>query len=589
MADYPAQWESDVVLADGGTIHLRPISADDDAGLVELYERMSDESVYLRFFSPIPRAAAAQLERLTTIDYRDHMAFVAELADELVAVARYDRTGDGTAEVAFAVRDDQHGRGLGTLLLEHLAAVARANGITAFAADTLPHNRKMLGVLRDAGWETQRVFADGTVRVEFSIEQTASSYAAMEGREHHSEAASIERILAPRSVAVIGASRTPGTIGHELFRNLLTYGFTGPVYPVNPSTTSVAGVRAYPTILDVPDQVDLAIISVPAAAVFDVVEQCAHQSVRGLVVISAGFAEMQGGTAVDERAIVDFARQHGMRLIGPNCMGVVNTNAEIRMHGTFAPIHPVPGRVAFSSQSGGLGIELIERAGRLGLGISSFVSIGNKADVSSNDLLQYWETDPDTDVILLYLESFGNPRKFGRLARRIARTKPIIAVKSGRTGAGRRAASSHTAALATPDLTADALFRQAGVMRVDTLEELFDTARVLLHQPLPSGRRVAIVGNAGGPGILSADACVGAGLEVPELGTETQAAPAGVPPPGCGREQPRRPGRERDRGRLPHARSPSSSPIPVSTRFSSTTSRRCGASTTMSPWRSPRP
>jgi acetyl coenzyme A synthetase (ADP forming)-like protein len=323
-------------------------------------------------------------------------------------------------------------------------------------------------------------------------------------------------------VAVVGASRTPGTIGHELFSNLLTYGFTGPVYPVNPTTTSVAGVRAYPSILDIPDQIDLAIIAVAAPAVFDVVEQCAHQGVRGLVVISAGFAEMRGGEAVDEHPIVDFARQHGMRLIGPNCMGIVNTNADVRLHGTFAPMHPLPGRVGFSSQSGGLGIELIDRASRLGLGISSFVSIGNKADVSSNDLLQYWETDPDTDVILLYLESFGNPRKFARLARRIARTKPIVAVKSGRTGAGRRAASSHTAALATPDDTVDALCRQAGVIRVDTLEELFDTARVLLHQPLPAGRRVAVLGNAGGPGILSADACAGAGLEVPELTIESQ-------------------------------------------------------------------
>ncbi len=524
MADYPAQWESDVVLADGGTVRLRPIRADDEAGLLALYERLSDESVYLRFFSPVPRPAAAQLERLTSIDYRDRMAFVAELASEIVAVARYDRTGDSTAEVAFTVRDDQQGRGLGTLLLEYLASVALANGITAFAADTLPHNRKMLGVLRDAGWETRRVFADGTVRVEFSIEPSDSSSAAIEGREQKSEAASIGRILAPRSVAVVGASRTPGTIGHELFRNLLSYGFTGPVYPVNPNGLSVAGVRAYPTILDVPDQVDLAIVAVPAAEVFSAVEQCAQHGVLGLVIISAGFAEMRGRHADDERAIVDFARAHGMRIIGPNCMGVVNTNPEVRMHGTFAPIHPLPGRVGFSSQSGGLGIELIERAARLGLGISSFVSIGNKADVSSNDLLQYWEEDPDTDVILLYLESFGNPRKFARLARRVARTKPIVAVKSGRTGAGRRAASSHTAALATPDDTVDALFRQAGVIRVETLEDLFDTARVLLHQPLPAGRNVGIVGNAGGPGILSADACAGAGLVVPELAPETQEA-----------------------------------------------------------------
>jgi len=524
MAEYPAQWESDVVLSDGGTVRLRPVRPDDDARLLALYERLSDESIYLRFFSPVPRPTAAQLERLTNVDYQQSFALVAQLGDDLVAISRYDRVAPDEAEVAFTVQDDQQGRGLGTVMLEHLAVVARANGICTFSADTLPNNTRMLNVFKDAGWTAERRFVEGTVHVRFSIEPTASSVAAVEARESHAEAASMVRLLSPRSIAVIGASRRAGTIGHEVFRNLLAYGFQGPVYPVNPESVSVAGVRAYPTVLEVPDEVDLAIVVVPAAHVQEVVEQCAQKHVRGLVIISAGFAEIGPTGAQQQRELVELARGNGMRIIGPNCLGIVNTAPEVRMNATFAPAPPVPGHVGFLSQSGGLGIELMARAGALGIGISEFVSVGNKADVSGNDLLQHWETDPNTQVILFYLESFGNPRKFARLSRRIARVKPIVVVKSGRTVAGSRAASSHTAALASPDVAVDALFTQTGVIRVDTLEELLDTAQVLSSQPLPPGRRVAIVSNAGGPGILAADACSGAGLEVSELAPTTQTA-----------------------------------------------------------------
>jgi acetyl coenzyme A synthetase (ADP forming)-like protein len=521
--DDTAQWASDVVLADGGTVHVRPLRVDDSDALVGLYERLSAESIYLRFFSPVPRPTAAQLERLTELDAHERFAFVAELGDEIVAVARYDIGGDPTsAEVAFVVEDDQQGRGIASVLLEHLAAYARAHGITRFVADTLPHNRRMLNVFTDAGWEVERKFDSGAVRVTFDIAPTEAFVARSEAREHTSERASVARLLAPRSVAVIGASRTAGTIGHELFRNLLLFGFTGAVYPVNPNAAAVGGVRAYATVEEIPDAVDLAVIVVPAIDVPAVVEQCAAKRVHGLVVISAGFAETGDEGRAVERALVTTARAHGMRMIGPNCMGVVNTATDIALNATFSPVMPAAGRVGFSSQSGGLGIELMARATSRGLGISQFVSVGNKADVSGNDLLQFWEQDANTDVILLYLESFGNPRKFARLARRIAHTKPIVAVKSGRTAPGRRAASSHTAALASSDVAVDALFRQAGVVRVDTLEELFDAAELFAHQPLPSGRRIGIVGNAGGPGILAADACAGAGLDVPVLSDTTQ-------------------------------------------------------------------
>jgi len=533
------RWQADVVLSDGGTVRIRPIRPDDHDRILALYEQLSDDSLYLRFFSPVSAPTAGQLERLTEIDYDVHVAVVAELGEELVALARYDRDPDAaSAEVAFTVRDDQQGRGLGMLLLEHLAAIAREHGITRFHASTLPTNRKMISVFRDAGFEVERSLAEGVIEVSFPIAPTEASIAAQDEREHHAEARSTARLLSPRSIAVIGAGRTPGTIGHEVFRNLILGGFNGPVYPVNARATAVASVRSYPSILEVPDAVDLAVITVPAADVPDVVRDCARKRVGGLVVITAGFAEVGGESAAAERDMAAFARHHGMRMVGPNCMGIVNTHPEVRMNATFAPFVPAPGRVGFSSQSGGLGIELLGRAADLGLGISTFLSIGNKADVSSNDLLQYWEDDPDTDVILLYLESFGNPVKFARLARRIGRKKPIIAVKSGRTTAGSRGASSHTAALASPDTAVDALFRQVGVIRVDSLEDLFGTAQVLAHQPLPPGRRVAIVSNGGGPGILAADACEAAGLEVPELSEKTQAALRAFVSPDAGLRNP---------------------------------------------------
>jgi acetyl coenzyme A synthetase (ADP forming)-like protein len=533
VAEYPRQWESDVVLADGGTARIRPSRPDDEPGLLALYERLSDDSIYLRFFSPVPRPTAVQLERITSVDYVDHMVLVAQVGSDILAVARYDRIEPTEAEVAFAVADDQQRRGLATLLLEHLAVIARAHGVTTFWADTLPGNSKMLRVFADAGWRAETHFAAGTVRIRLAIAPTTASIGVVDAREARAESASIARLIAPRSIAVIGVGRSRGKIGHELFRNLLRYGFEGPVYPVHPSSVSVAGVRAYASILEVPDAVDLAVVVVPAPEVPGVARQCAEKGVRGLLVISAGFAEAGAEGKAAERELVSMARSNGMRIIGPNCLGVVNTAPAVHMNATFAPARPVAGNVAFLSQSGGLGIELMSRAGELGIGISQFASVGNKADVSGNDFLQYWADDAQTEVILLYLESFGNPTKFVRLARVLARTKPIVAVKSGRTSAGSRAASSHTAALASSDVAVDALFRQAGVIRVDTLDELLSTAMVLAHQPLPAGRRVAIVSNAGGPGILAADACAGAGLDVAELSTVTQDALRGVLTPGA--------------------------------------------------------
>ncbi len=529
---YPGQWESDVVLSDGGTLHVRPVRPDDVEEMEALLARTSPESVYFRFFSPVRTLSRPAVERFATVDYVDRMAFVVEDDGRLVAVARYERTpGSDEAEVAFLIEDRHHGRGLGTLLLEHLAAAGRAHGISRFVADTLAENQKMLGVFRNAGFAMTTSTDGAVVTVRFPLDETPSVARAIEEREHRSEARSVARVLAPTSIAVVGASRQPGSIGHEIFRNLIAGGFTGPVYPVHPSARSIAGVRAYPRLDDVPDDVDLVIVVVPADAVMDVLRSCPAKNVHGVVIISNGFAESDAEGRRAEHEIVAFALRHGIRVIGPNCLGIVNTASTMSMNATFAPVRPVPGRVALMSQSGAIGIAALQQAAASGLGLSSFVSVGNKADVSGNDLLQHWEDDPETAVIMLYLESFGNPRKFARIARRVARTKPIVAVKAGRSTAGNRAAASHTASAATSDVAVDALFHQTGVIRVDTLGELFDTARLLSTQPVPTGRRVAIVGNSGGPMILAADACAAGALLVPELGPETQVALRAFLPP----------------------------------------------------------
>jgi acetyl coenzyme A synthetase (ADP forming)-like protein len=341
--------------------------------------------------------------------------------------------------------------------------------------------------------------------------------------EQQAVTASLLPVFYPKSVAVIGASREQASIGARLLRNLLRGGFSGTVFPVNPSAPSVGSVKAYKSVLDIPDPVDLAVVVVPARFVLDVARDCAKKGVRGLVVISAGFSETGPEGGALEQELLQIVRDAGMRMVGPNCMGLLNTDPAVRLDVTFAPTFPPQGNVGMSSQSGALGIAILDHARRLDIGISTFVSVGNKADVSGNDLLLYWESDPATDVILMYLESFGHPRRFSRIARRIARKKPIVAVKSGRTASGARAASSHTGALASVERAVGALFRQAGVIRTDTLEELFEVTTLLANQPLPKGRRVGVISNAGGPAILAVDALESAGLEVPVFSDPLQA------------------------------------------------------------------
>jgi acetate---CoA ligase (ADP-forming) len=440
-----------------------------------------------------------------------------------VALASYARLRDpATAEIAFAVADEEQGRGIGTRLLEQLALRAAEAGIAGFVAEVMAGNRAALAVFADAGFEVARELEAGEVELRFPIAATEGFRVRVEERDHVAVAASLRPFFEPRSVAVVGASRRRGSIGGELFRNVLDADFTGAAYPVNRTGEPVAGVRAFTSIEGIPDPVDLAVVCLPGAQVLDAARAALERDVRALCVISSGFAETGAEGAERQERLLELVRAHGARLVGPNCLGIAASGP--RLNATFAPRALPPGRIGFSSQSGALGLALLEKATERRLGFSAFVSIGNKADVSSNDLLEWWEDDDATDLVLLYLESFGNPRKFGRLARRVARSKPILALKAGTTGAGARAASSHTAALAGSEAAVDALFRQAGVLRARTLEELVDVAALLSSQPLPRGRRVAVLTNAGGLGILCADACEAAGLELPELAEETRAA-----------------------------------------------------------------
>ncbi|MEK6304590.1 MAG: GNAT family N-acetyltransferase [Acidobacteriota bacterium] len=525
---HPLHQAGDVVLRDGSTVKVRPLQPDDEQRLLDFFRSLSEESRWLRFFSFIKdKLLAAEAHREATVDQVRTFGLIALTGgnERVVGHALCSAMEADRADAAFAVADDYQGRGLGTILLGQLAQVAASNGIQVFEADVLASNHKMLGVFRRSGFPIKVTVSTGQLHVTFPTSLNAEAIAQFEEREQVSAVNTLKLFLSPNSVAVIGASRNRGTIGGEIFHNLLNYEFAGPVYPVNPGAEVIQSVLAYASVEAIPGPVDLAVIAVPGAHVLEVAEQCGRKGVRALVVISAGFAETGDEGRARQDELLRICRITGMRLIGPNCMGIINTDRNVRLDATFAPHVPRAGRVAFFSQSGALGLAIIDYANSLGLGISSFISIGNKADISGNDLLSYWESDPGSDLILLYLESFGNPKKFSRLARRIGRTKPIVVVKSGRSTAGARAASSHTGALlAASDVTVDALFRQAGVIRTDTLEELFDVASLLANQPVPKGSRIGIVTNAGGPAILCADACESEGLTVPMLDAKSKAA-----------------------------------------------------------------
>jgi acyl-CoA synthetase (NDP forming)/GNAT superfamily N-acetyltransferase len=574
---YPTHWEADVVLRDGGTAQIRPITPDDAQRLVSFYEHVSDESKYYRFFAPYPRLSDRDVHRFTHHDYVDRVGLAATVGGEFIATVRFDRIGaDGLpaalpsrppasaasgrapadeAEVAFLVQDAHQGRGVASALLEHIAAVARERGIRRFAAEVLPANTKMIKVFTDAGYTQKRSFEDGVVRLEFDLEPTDRSLAVMRAREQRAEAHSVQRLLAPGSVAVIGTGRAPGGVGRTVLRNLLDGGFTGRVHAVNHAfpedwtRLEPDGVPAHRSLREVDGPVDLAVLAVPAAQVPAVVADCGERGVQGLVVLSAGYAESGPEGRDRQRDLVRQARTYGMRVIGPNALGIINTADGVRLNASLSPQLPVPGRIGLFTQSGAIGIALLSglhrrgagltrptgAAGLAGLagvaglaglaGLSSFVSTGNRADVSGNDLLQYWYEDPQTDVALMYLESIGNPRKFTRLARRTAAVKPVVVVKGARHSGS--APTGHAVPTPRiPDATVSDLLRQAGVLRVDTVTQLADAGVLLASQPLPDGPRVAILGNSESLGLLTYDACLTEGLRpLPPRDLTTAAAP----------------------------------------------------------------
>ncbi|XUL91600.1 GNAT family N-acetyltransferase [Streptomyces galilaeus] len=525
--EYPAHWEADVVLRDGGTARVRPITVDDADRLVSFYEQVSDESKYYRFFAPYPRLSAKDVHRFTHHDFVDRVGLAATVGGEFIATVRYDRiSADGRpasapadeAEVAFLVQDAHQGRGVASALLEHIAAVARERGIRRFAAEVLPANNKMIKVFTDAGYTQKRSFEDGVVRLEFDLEPTDRSLAVQRAREQRAEARSVRRLLVPGSVAVVGVGRTPGGVGRSVLDNIRDAGFTGGLYAVNKAfpegQKELDGVPAHRSVRDIEGPVDLAVVAVPVEHVPQVVTECGVHGVQGLVVVTAGYAESGPEGRERQRELVRHARTYGMRIIGPNAFGVINTAADVRLNASLAPEMPRPGRIGLFAQSGAIGIALLSRLHRRGggvtgvTGVSTFVSSGNRADVSGNDVLQYWYDDPDTDVALMYLESIGNPRKFTRLARRTAAAKPLVVVQ----GAGSAPQGHAVRATRLPHATVSALLAQAGVIRVGTITELVDTGLLLARQPLPGGPRVAIVGNSESLGLLTYDACLSEGL-----------------------------------------------------------------------------
>jgi len=526
----PSAYSEPVVLRDGGSVLVRALRPLDKPKLVDLFRRMSPESIRHRAFGAKSLLTDAELRYLTELDFVKHVALAAVAREEreeiILAVGRYccaarRRNGCRCAELAIAVADEHQGRGIGTLLLEHLAHFARSAGIEELEADVLADNAKMMDVFAHSGLVVEKSMDAGVYHVRFLTSETEAFLCASAARERQAAAQSVRVFFEPESVAVVGASRREGSIGRTILANLERCGYSGPIYPINPHAQSIDGRPAFATIGAVPGKVDLAVIVVPAPAVEEVILDCARARVRGVVIISSGFAEIGAAGREAQQKLRTLVRSSGMRMVGPNCMGVLNATPPVSLNATFAPALPPPGNVSMLSQSGALGIAMLDYAARLNIGLAGFVSNGNKGDVSGNDLLSYWADDDATKVITLYLESFGNPRKFSRIAPEVARKKPIVAMKSGRSAAGTRAAASHSAALASLDVCVDALFAQAGVIRTSTLEELFDVVALLSTEPLPPGPRVGVVTNAGGPGILLADACDARGLALPELARET--------------------------------------------------------------------
>ena len=507
------------LLKDGASVLIRPATPADVPIVEELMKGLSRQSLQMRFMGGVAQVSRRFVEELCINDPKERYCLLViqgeEPNEKVIGLGNYIGMGGGKrAEVAFMVADEHQGRGIGTLVLERIAGAAAGNGYVGFEAEVLFDNDKMIGVFKSSGFEAKQAFEGGSIHVEFPVDGAVAVRERGEVRERIAAANSLIPLLRPKVVAVVGASRDQTSVGSMIFRYILNGGYRGTVYPVNNQAASVNGVRACPSLLELPEPVDLVVIAVPAQGVLDVAENAMSIGAKALLVVSSGFAEAGPEGGALQAKLLDLVRSHGARLVGPNCLGLVNTSHEVHLNASLAPSMPIEGRVGFYSHSAALGIVIMDYAAERGLGFSTFVSAGNRADVSGNDLLHYWEEDPTTAIALLYLETFGNPRRFARVARRVARKKPVLCVKSARSRAGRHAARAHIAASAQGDTEVDVLFRQAGVIRANTLDEMFDVAVLLAHQPLPRGNGVAIVSNSGGVVTICADACEAGGLEV---------------------------------------------------------------------------
>ncbi|MEV6233244.1 bifunctional GNAT family N-acetyltransferase/acetate--CoA ligase family protein [Saccharopolyspora shandongensis] len=498
------------VLADGSVVTVRPLAAGDLAELERLHETLSPEDRYFRFFgAPSDSAVARLLRRLVEPDGAHVLALGVFTGEHLIGVGHFEVLMPEVAEVAFLVEHAKHARGVATLLLEHLVAAARRRGVRTFLAEVLAENSAMLRVLRDSGLRYDAHLDGASYQVKVALDAGEPYHARISDRERIADVASLRRVLCPKSVAVVGASRRASAVGNAVLRNVIRSGYTGAIYAVNRHGGDIHGLTAFRSVSDLPEAPEMAVVCVPAEGIPDVAEECGRLGVCALVVVAAGIT----GHPAFVDGLLAAVRRWGMRLVGPNCLGVVNSDPAVRLDATFSAAGLPAGEVGIATQSGGVGIALLERLADVGLGVSTMVSTGDKYDVSGNDLLLWWERDEHTRVAVLYLESFGNPRKFAWLARRIGRSKPLIVLRSGASPIAQQAALSHTAATSTPRSTRDALLRQTGAIGVDDLAELAAVLCVLSWQPLPAGPRVAVISNAGGLGVLAADACAQAGLE----------------------------------------------------------------------------
>lgn len=513
LPEYPAHWEADVVLVDGGTTHLRPIQPSDADALQSFHVAQSERSRYFRFFTAKDRLTDEDLDRFTKVDHRDRVALIATRGDEIIGVGRYDRINDNCAEVAFNIADSHHGRGIGSVILEHLAAAAREQDIGRFVAEVLPGNTQMLHVFTNAGYEVAEEYEDGVISVAFDIDPTQKSVEVMESREHRAESQSITKLVQAQSVVVVGASRNPSSIGRRILHDLITCGYEGAIHAVNPEALEIEGVFSHGRMSDVPGPVDLAVIVVPSDQVEGVIRDCAVVGVHGVVVVTSGYAETGPQGVKKQRELVRLTRSLGIRLIGPSSFGLLNADPKLRLNASLAPYLPKPGGLGLFTQSAALAVAMLAAADRREIGVSSFLSAGNRADVSGNDLMQYWDEDDSTSVVGMYLESIGNPRKFSRIARRLSGHKPVIVIKSGFVGTAD--VPGHTVrAASTSTRTLDEMFRQAGVVPARTISELLDIAQVFVHQPLPTGRRVGVVSNSASLSALIAENADGLGLAI---------------------------------------------------------------------------